>query len=82
MMQSGLIFLAISGLTSGFGFAIAKITGSLFKFKRTSSVNASLAETPIRTSQPLHISANEVSCLMFELASYYLNAFIPDFLPL
>lgn len=59
-MQSGLTFYATSGLISGSGFAIAKMTGSLFKFLIISSVNAPAADTPIRTSAPLHASSRDV----------------------
>jgi hypothetical protein len=59
-MQSGLTFYAISGLISGSGFAIAKITGCEFKFLIISSVNAPAADTPIRTSAPLHASSRDV----------------------
>jgi hypothetical protein len=56
-MQSGLIFLASSGLISGSGLAIANIIGFSFKFFNTSSVNYPGPDTPIRTSAPLHASS-------------------------
>ena len=61
MMQSGLYFFASSGLTSGSGLAIAKITGSGLRDFIISSVKAPAPETPMRTSAPLQISVNEVS---------------------
>ena len=81
MIQSGRNFLASSGLISGSGFAIAKITGSLFKDFTISSVKTPAAETPIKTSAPTQISARVVSLVMEAFAIYYLNTFIPSFLP-
>ena len=82
MMQSDLILCATSGLISGSGLAIAKITGSLFKFFIISSVNAPAADTPIRTSAPLQASSRDVFWLIDSTANYSLNEFIPSFLPL
>jgi len=51
-MQSGLTYLAISGLISGSGLAKAKMTGLGFKALICSSLKAPPAETPMRTSHP------------------------------
>jgi len=64
IVQSGLHFLALSGVTSGFGFAIAKMIGFSLRFMQTSSVNTSLLETPIKTSAPFEISAKVVSSVI------------------
>jgi hypothetical protein len=63
-MQSGLTFYAISGLISGSGFAIAKITGLLFKFLIISFVNAPAVDTPIRTSAPTQAYSRVVNSLI------------------
>jgi len=61
MMQSGLHYLANSGLTSGSGLAIAKIIGSLARDLTIVSVKTLGAETPISTSAPTQISSRVVS---------------------
>lgn len=81
MMQSGLHYFASSGLTSGSGLAMAKMTGSLFKLLQMSSVKIFGEETPIRTSAPTQISARVVSYEMVVLARVSLNLFMPNFLP-
>jgi len=80
-MQSGLYYLARVGTISGFGFAIAKITGSLFKLLTIDSVKTLAAETPMSTSAPVEISARVVSFEIVALARVILKSFIPAFLP-
>ena len=80
MMQSGLHALAFGGVTSGFGLAIAKITGSLFKLLMIFSVKTLAADTPIRTSAPSQIYSKVVSSLIVGLAKVILKSFIPAFL--
>jgi ABC-type phosphate transport system permease subunit len=81
MMQSGLYSLASSGLISGSGLAIAKITGSLAKLLTICSVNYFAAETPMRTSVPTAISSKDVSLVIVRLDSAFLKSFIPFDLP-
>ena len=76
-MQSGLYYLARGGTISGFGFAIAKITGSLFKLLTIDSVKTLAAETPMSTSAPVEISARVVSFEIVALARVILKSFIP-----
>ena len=80
MMQSGLYYFASSGLISGSGLAIAKITGSLLRDFSIASLKAPAADTPIKTSAPAHIPSKVVSYVTEALANVILNSFIPAFL--
>ena len=55
--------LALSGLISGLGFAIAKIIGSSAMLLTISLVNKSATDTPINTSASLITSSIEPSIL-------------------
>ena len=81
MMQSGLYCFASSGLISGSGLAMAKITGSGLRAFRMVSLKAPAADTPIRTSAPTHASSKVVSYVTEALANVILNSFIPACLP-
>lgn len=76
-MQSGRYSLARVGTISGFGLAMAKITGSGFRLFSIYSVKMLGAETPMRTSAPAAISTREVSFVIVVFATVYLKAFMP-----
>mmetsp|Transcript_24711 Transcript_24711/g.25132 ORF Transcript_24711/g.25132 Transcript_24711/m.25132 type:complete len:250 (-) Transcript_24711:342-1091(-) len=80
-MQSGRYSLASVGTISGFGLAMAKMTGSTFRLLTMVSVKTSAADTPMSTSAPTEISSRLVFSVIVAFANPNLNPFMPAVRP-